>query len=121
MSTRKHNWKKLYEEFLTTNMSPSAFAKFKGIPESCTYLQFKKLGYVPDPQKHRNTKSKTSEALEELTLLPVAVIPSEEMPAVKAADSPALSISIYDASIQLAEGFNKKLLKETLEVLKELC
>lgn len=31
MSYTKYKWKNLYEEFLTTNLSPGAFAKEKGL------------------------------------------------------------------------------------------
>lgn len=121
MSYTKYNWKNLYEEFLTTNLSPGAFAMEKGLPSSCAYAQFKKLGYKPDPIKSNNRKKKSEDDIEEVNIVPVEIVPAKPVQKTLPQKAATISLSIGSATIHLEEGFNKALLKDTLEVLQEIC
>jgi hypothetical protein len=114
MSHKKYNWKQIYKDFLKTDMTPSAYARTHGLPSSCIYPQFKKLGYVPE---ETSTQSSMVDTVEPVDIVPIQVIHSE--PKIKTAAS--ISVTICGATIHLENGFDKRLFKETVEVLKELC
>ena len=99
MSNAKYNWKNLYEEFLNTNLSPGAFAKEKGLPSSCAYAEFKKLGYKPDPLKSNNRKKKPADVTEEVNIVPVESVPVEPIQKILPQKVATISLSIGSATI----------------------
>ena len=119
MSYSKYNWQELYEEFKTKNVSPGAFAKEKGLPPSCAYAHFKKLGYTPDPVKSKSGQIKKVKDFEKIDLVPVKVL--DQQAPQKSLASDFLDVIIGKSTIRLYKDFDRELLKQTVEVLKELC
>ena len=97
-------------------MTPSAYARVHGLPSSCIYPQFKKLGYVSE-ETSTPALSSAVDGVEPVDIVPIQVIPTDPKP--KKAVS--ISVTICGATIHLENGFDKKLFKETVEALKELC
>lgn len=120
MTRKKYNWKQIYKEFLKTDMSPGAYARAHNLPSSCIYVQFKKLGYVPGTTEAKSEISFPAKQ-ESIDLVPIQIIPSEDIEPKNSTSNNSITINICGATIRLEEGFNKALFKETVEVLKELC
>lgn len=120
MTHKKYNWKQIYKEFLKTDMSPGAYARAHGLPSSCIYAQFKKLGYISEATV-TNTPDVTPDIQETIDLIPVQIIPSENKETKLIEPKSSITVTICGATIQLKEGFNKALFKDVVEVLKELC
>ena len=119
MSYSKYNWQELYEEFKTKNVSPGAFAKEKGLPSSCAYAQFKKLGHSPDIAKSNHNKIEKAKDVEKIDLVPVEFLNKEESQ--HHSSTQFLDVIIGKSTIRLYKDFDRELLKQTVEVLKELC
>ena len=119
MSYSKYNWEELYAEFSTRNVSPGIFAKEKGLPPSCAYAHFKKLGYNSDPVKSTCGQKKKTSDVEKIDLVPVEVLNQQ-----KPQNPPTpefLDVIIGKSTIRLNKDFDKELLMQTVEVLTELC
>lgn len=114
-SKRQHDWDKLYSEFITTNLSPGAFAKQKGIPSSCAYTQF---------QKRAKMQANSDESTVEI--IPVNIISKENnnelnKKLLPSTEQTAIELKINNFSILIRAGFDKTVLTDTIEVLRALC
>ena len=105
-----YNWTELYKEFLSSGLTQTNFAISKSIPKSTLQGAFKKI----------RSSSCSNTSSEFNSFIPVSV--SKNLIASNPiCDDKNITISSGKFEISVPVGFDKKMLKDILEVMVEIC
>lgn len=115
--TSKYNWKKIYKDYLSSGMSVYEYAVTHNIPK--TTMFYGKQRMEKELSKSKTKKLAKSDAQGFLEV--VIEKPKEKKTIQENLNNNPITIRYKEVSVEIDKNFDKPLLKDLLEIIKEVC